>query len=79
MGVVIGCKAVLTYQGNSVTAVVADVSGPNDIGEMSVAAAEALGIPSSPRTGGVNDGVQFEFWPGTRAVVNGETYVLQRA
>jgi len=78
-GIVIGSKAVVTYQGNSVDAVVADVSGPNDIGEISIAAAEALGIRSSPRTGGVDSGVQFEFWPGTPAVVNGETYLLQRA
>jgi hypothetical protein len=78
-GVVIGSKAVVTYQGNSVSAVVADVSGPNDIGEISIAAAQALGIPTSPRTGGVSSGVQFEFWPGTPAVVNGDTYLLQRA
>lgn len=78
-GVVIGSKAVVTYQGNSVDAVVADVSGPNDIGEISIAAAQTLGIPPSPRHGGVGRGVQFEFWPGTPAVVNGETYLLQRA
>jgi hypothetical protein len=78
-GVVIGSKAVATYQGNSVDAVVADVSGPNDIGEISIAAAEALGIPSSARHGGVSRGVQFEFWPGTPAVIDGETYLLQRA
>jgi Fungal chitosanase of glycosyl hydrolase group 75 len=78
-GVVIGSKAVVTYRGKSVEAVVADVSGPNDIGEISIATAEALGIPSSPRRGGVDSGVQFEFWPGTPGVVNGETYLLQRA
>jgi hypothetical protein len=77
--VVIGSKARVTYQENSVDAVVADVSGPNDIGEISIAAAEALGIPSSPRTGGISRGVQFEFWPGTSAVLNGENYLLERA
>ena len=78
-GVVIGRKAVISYQGNSVDAVVADVSGPNEIGEISIAAASALGIPSSPRRGGVDNGVQFELWPGTPAVVNGEAYLLQPA
>jgi hypothetical protein len=72
-------KAVIFYQGNSVDAVVADVSGPNDIGEISIAAATALGIPSSPRRGGVDDGVQFALWPGTPAAVNGETYLLEPA
>jgi hypothetical protein len=78
-GVVIGSKAVVTYQGKSVDAVVADVSGPYDIGEISIAAAQALGIAPSPRHGGVGSGVQFEFWPGTAATINGETYLLQRA
>jgi hypothetical protein len=78
-GVVIGCKAVVTYQGNSVDAVVADESVPKQIGEISIAAAKALGIPSSSRHGGVSNAVQFELWPGTPAVVNGETYLLQPA
>lgn len=78
-GIVIGCKAWVTYKGKSVEAVVADVSGVADIGELSIAAAKALGIPPSPRTGGVPKGVEFEFWPGTPAHVNGETYELQAA
>ncbi|OYW77316.1 MAG: hypothetical protein B7Z37_04925 [Verrucomicrobia bacterium 12-59-8] len=79
-GVVIGCKARITYKGKSVDAVVADVSGPKRIGELSIAAAVALGFKnSSPRNGGVDDGVVFEFWPGTPAHVNGETYELQPA
>jgi hypothetical protein len=78
-GVVIGCKASVTYKGKTIDAVVADVSGGSDIGEMSIAAAEMLGIPSSPRHGGVDSGVEFEFWPGQAATVNGELYDLQRA
>jgi Fungal chitosanase of glycosyl hydrolase group 75 len=78
-GVVIGCKARVTYKGKTIDAVVADVSGGKDIGEMSIAAAEMLGIPSSPRHGGVDSGVEFEFWPGQAATVNGELYELQRA
>jgi Fungal chitosanase of glycosyl hydrolase group 75 len=79
VGIVMGCRAVITYNGKSVEAVVADVSGGNDIGEISIAAAEALGIDSSPRTGGVPSGVSFQLFPGTAAVVNGVTYLLQRA
>jgi hypothetical protein len=78
-GIVIGCKAVLSYNGNSVDAVAADVSGGGQIGEISIAAAKALGIPSSPRTGGVDSGVDYSLWPGTPGVVNGETYLLERA
>lgn len=78
-GVVIGSKARVTYKGTTVDAVVADVSGGADIGELSVGAAEALGIPPSPRSGGVDAGVTFEFWPGQAATVNGETYELQHA
>jgi hypothetical protein len=78
-GVVIGCKARITYKTKKVDAVVADVSGGADIGELSVAAAEKLGIPSSPRHGGCNSGVTFEFWPGKAATVNGEVYELHPA
>jgi hypothetical protein len=79
VGIVIGCLARITYNGKTIDAVVADVSGSGDIGEVSIAAAKALGIPSSPRTGGVDSGVTFEFFPDTAADINGETYLLQRA
>ncbi len=79
-GAVIGCRATVTYKGKSVDAVVADVSGRGTIGELSIAAAKALGFKDfSARSGGVNSGVTFEFWPGTAAVVGGETYELQPA
>ncbi len=78
-GVVIGCKARVTYKSKKKTidSVVADVSGGKDIGEMSIAAAKNLGIPDSPRHGGVDSGVSFEFWPDQAATVNGEVYELQ--
>jgi hypothetical protein len=79
-GVVIGCKARATYKGVSVNAVVADVSGGANIGELSIAAAKALNFNnSSPRNGGVDSGVLFEFWPGQAATVNGELYELHPA
>ena len=82
-GVVIGCKARVTCKSKGktkkVTAVVADVSGGADIGEISIAAAKKLGIPDSPRHGGIDSGVTFEFWPDKAARVDGETYELQPA
>ncbi|MFG1477389.1 hypothetical protein V5F53_01840 [Xanthobacter sp. V4C-4] len=79
VGVVIGCRARIGYSGRSIDAVVADVSGAGSIGELSIAAAMALGIPSSPRNGGTDQGVQFEIWPGSAALTGGEIYELQRA
>ena len=78
-GIVIGCLARVTYKDKVIEAVVADVSGSSDIGELSIKAAELLGIPSSPRNGGVSHGVLFELWPGTPATVSGQLYELQRA
>lgn len=77
-GIVIGCRARATYRDRSVDAVVADVSGSHDIGELSIEAARILDIPNSPRVGGVSGGVLFEIWPGQNAIVQGMTYELQR-
>jgi hypothetical protein len=78
-GVVIGCRARITLGSKSIDAIVADVSGANDIGELSIKAAQLLGIPDSPRHGGVAGGVAFEMWPGSPASIDGEDYELQRA
>lgn len=78
-GIVMGCRARVTWNRNSIACVVADVSGPDDIGELSVRAAEMLGINPSPRHGGVESGVSFEFWPGTPANLNGVQYNLTAA
>jgi hypothetical protein len=77
-GIVIGCRARITYENRSIDAVVADVSGPANIGELSIQAAKQLGIPDSPRDGGTSQGVLFEMWPGSAAVLLGEIYELQR-
>jgi len=75
-GVVRGCYARVTYQGKTVECVVADM-GPSDrIGELSIAAARALGIRHSPRNGGLKEKVVgYELWPGQAAA----GYVLQPA
>ncbi|TGD96588.1 glycoside hydrolase family 75 protein [Methylobacterium nonmethylotrophicum] len=79
VGVVIGCHAQVSFQGKTIEAVVADVSGATRIGELSIRAAELLEIPSSPKNGGVSAGVRFAMWPGRAAVIDEETYELQRA
>jgi len=45
-GIVRGCKARVTYDGKSVDCVVADRGPANKIGELSIAAARAVGLPS---------------------------------
>lgn len=79
-GIVLGCKAMVTYKGKTVDAVVADIGPGSKIGELSIAAARAVGIPTSPKTGGLEtNSVLYELFPGTAAVVNGVTYVLLKA
>ena len=44
------------------------------IGELSIAAGNALGIDSNPRNGGEeSDIVTFELWPDTPATINNIT------
>lgn len=75
-GVVRGCLARVTWQGKSVDCVVADRGPSNRVGELSVAAAMMLGIPASPRHGGLTKPqVLYELWPGIPA----PGYVLQPA
>lgn len=76
-GVVLGCKARVTFNGHSVEAVVADIGPRKKIGELSIAAAQAVNIPHSARSGGEERQiVEYEFWPGVPAEVNGVTYEL---
>lgn len=76
LGVVRGCKARVTCRGKSVDCVVADKGPSNKIGELSIAAARAIGLPSSPRSGGTEmQEVLYELWPGIAA----PGFVLQRA
>ncbi len=64
-GIVRGCKARVSFGGRSVDGVVADKGPRNKIGELSIAAARAIGIPESPRRGGTDEPViAYELWPG---------------
>lgn len=75
-GVVRGCKARVTWRGHSIDCVVADRGPARKIGELSIAAAEALGMPSSPRHGArETPDVDYELWPGIPA----PGFELQRA
>jgi hypothetical protein len=67
-GIVRGCKARVTWNGKSIECVVADQGPSKKIGELSIAAAEQLGMPSSPRDGGIETPeVLYELWPGIAA------------
>jgi hypothetical protein len=75
-GVVRGCRARATWNGKSVEGAVADLGPRTKIGELSIAMADALGMPSSPRHGGVSKPtVTYELWPGQAA----PGFVLQAA
>jgi hypothetical protein len=84
-GVVMGCRAVVTNtrNGKTVEAVVADAGPSNHLGEISVACAKALGIPTGgthpANGGGAESGINYQLFPGVPAVVNEVTYPLQRS
>jgi len=66
-GVRMGDMAVVIYKGVVAGAIVADVSPHGHYGEGSIALAAALGLPSSPRSGGCSWGVTWLVWPGSHA------------
>ena len=75
-GVVRGCKARVTRGTKTVDCVVADSGPSNKIGELSIAAARALGLNPSPRHGGTDSPeLLYELWPGIAA----PGFVLQPA
>lgn len=66
-GVRMGDVCLALYKGAVAGAIVADVGPKGHYGEGSIALAEALGLPSSPRGGGVSWGVTFVVWPASHA------------
>jgi hypothetical protein len=59
---------------------VGDVGPRKKIGEISIAAARAVGMPDSPRSGGEDQKiVEYEIFPGRKATINGVTYPLMRS
>ena len=66
-GIVLGCRAEITHlvTGKTISAIVADLGPASHLGEMSIAAAKALGLNPDPKTGGSSDqGFKYTFWPG---------------
>lgn len=65
LGVGLGDVAWVEYRGQGCAAIVADTGPRGKLGEGSIALARQLGIPESPRNGGVGAGVAVTLWPGT--------------
>lgn len=65
--VVMGCLAIVSYKGKSRVAVVGDSGPASHLGEISIALARELGIPSSPKDGGISAGVSYKMFPGIAA------------
>lgn len=77
-GIVIGCRAVVTYKGGDpVEAVSGDVG--QAWGEGSIKLCQLLGIPGNPKSGGVQSGVTIHVFPGQAALIGGEQFQLQAA
>ena len=67
LGVKLGDLGVAIHPttGSSAYAIYGDVGPAQKIGEASIALANALGIPSNPKSGGVGHGVVYIIFPGT--------------
>ena len=61
-----GDVGLVEYEGRSSAAIAGDVGPHRKLGEGSQALAAALGLPSSPRTGGCASGVRWTFYRGSR-------------
>jgi hypothetical protein len=83
VGVVLGCKAIVTDIRTGKTLAAAGVLdfGPRaKLGEASIACAEFFGVPPSPKHGGTSEArFVYTFFPGIQAVINGVAYQLQPA
>jgi len=64
-GVHLGDFATVGHNGKYVGAIIADIGPHHLIGEGSVALAKAIGVPHSPRGGGVTQGVTWILYPGS--------------
>lgn len=66
--VVLGCRAIVSYNGKQVECVVGDIGPATHLGEMSIACAKAVGINPDARRGGVAGGVRYTIFPGETAL-----------
>jgi hypothetical protein len=67
-GIRLGDLATVKYADKVAHAIIADIGPYAHYGEGSPALARLLGIPDSPRSGGVTSGVTYIFYRGSRAV-----------
>lgn len=82
VGVVMGCRAICknTKNGRIALGMVGDVGPRRKIGEVSIEMARQLGIPHSPRSGGVDEPIiEYTLFPGIPAVINGKKVALMKA
>jgi len=64
-GIALGCRARISWRGKFTSAAMLDIGPRNKAGELSIAAARALGLKSSPRNGGTSlQEILCEFWSG---------------
>jgi hypothetical protein len=66
-GAKLGDFAAVVFRGRVAYGVCADIGPADHLGEGSIALANALGIPSSPRNGGTGHEVAYVVFPGSRA------------
>lgn len=66
----VGSAGAILYEGKLIFAPYADAGPRHVLGELSAAAAEALGIPNHPVSGGVPDGVTYIVFTGNDAYVD---------
>ena len=85
IGVRMGDVVCVGYRDKTCAAVCADVGPSGEIGEGSIALALILGIPASPRTGGVKHGVNYTIfkgssrgWPRTQSDIEAQVAELVR-
>ena len=79
-GMVLGSECLVTHTLNrrQVRCVVGDLGPKSKVGELSVAAARAIGVPSNPVTGGESRKIiDYEISVGKPAVINGVRYTLK--
>ena len=67
LGVRMGDLCRVRHGSQSCVAICADVSPHGKLGEASIACAIALGIPSSPKNGGITSGVTYQIYLHTAA------------
>lgn len=81
-GAVLGCAArcTLLATGVKVDCIVGDVGPRSKIGEGSMRLASAIGLNSSPKSGGIDyPGILFEIWPGVHGTIGGKKIPLLRS